>query len=210
MKTSNQKDIWNALATSWQTFRSKPVIEITSFLKKKKGRILDLCCGSGRNFTKTKGTLYGMDFSKTMLKLAKEHARKSKIKVILKEAGVEKLPFKNNFFDAAIFAAALHCIPSEKGRKKALEELYRVLKLNSEAVITVWDKNQRKKYSKGKELFIPWEHKGKKHMRYYYFYDKKEFQNLLQEVGFKIIKLSDNDNPEGLYSKKNLVALVKK
>ena len=129
--------------------------------KDKEGKILDLGCGSGRNFTKIKAKTYGVDFSNSMLKFAKAQAKKKKMDVILKKAEANSLPFSDNFFDAAIFIAVLHCIPDERKRKKALKELLRVLKPNSEALITVWDKNQARFKKSPKELFIPWKHLGK-------------------------------------------------
>ncbi len=206
----SQNKIWEEIAEPWKIFRVKPVEEVMEFLKDKNGKVLDLGCGSGRNFTKTKGKIYGVDFSNNMLKFAKIHAKRKKINVILKKAEVNKLPFKNNFFDAAIFIAVLHCVPDENKRKKALKELFRVLKPNSKALITVWDKNIERFRKSPKELFLPWKHLGKEYLRYYHLYDKKEFLHLLREVGFEIIEAYDSKNPHGLYSKKNLEVIVRK
>lgn len=206
----SQNQVWEEIAEPWKTFRVKPVPEVAEFLKDKKGKILDLGCGSGRNFTKTKGKIYGVDFSNNMLKFAKAYAQKKKFDMILKKAEVNKLPFKDNSFDAAIFIAVLHCIPDERKRKRALKELLRVLKPDSEALITVWDKNQKRFRKSSKELFIPWRHSGKEYLRYYHLYDKKELLHLLKEVGFEIVEDYDSANPLGLYSRKNIEVLVRK
>lgn len=206
----SQNEIWEEISEPWKTFRVHPVPEVVEFLKDKEGKILDLGCGSGRNFTKTRGKTYGVDFSNNMLKFAKANAEKKKIPVVLRKAEVNKLPFKDNFFDAAIFIAVLHCIPDERKRKKALKELLRVLKPNSEALITVWDKNQARFRRSSKELFIPWKHLGKEYLRYYHLYDKKELLHLLKEIGFEIVEDYDSDNPLGLYSRKNIEVLVRK
>ena len=60
---------------------------------------------------------------------------KKQIKSKLCVSSLENLPFKDNFFDAAIFVAVLHCIPTHEGREKSLHELLRVLKPNSKALI---------------------------------------------------------------------------
>lgn len=206
----SQNEIWEEIAEPWKTFRVKPVEEVVEFLKDKEGKILDLGCGSGRNFTKIKAKTYGVDFSNSMLKFAKAQAKKKKMDVILKKAEANKLPFSDNFFDAAIFIAVLHCIPDERKRKKALKELLRVLKPNSEALITVWDKNQARFKKSPKELFIPWKHLGREYLRYYHLYNRKEFLQLLKEVGFEIVEDYDSANPLGLYSRKNIEVLVRK
>ena len=206
----NQKEVWENIASPWKIFRVNPDKEVVDFFKDKSGKILDLACGSGRNFIKIDGTIYGVDFSKKMLKYAKEHIKKNNFDVELKNENATKLSFKDNFFDSAIFIRALHCIETEEGREKTLRELLRVLKPKSEALITVWNKDQPRFADLEKDSFIPWEHNGKKFMRYYHLYEKDEFFNLLKKVGFENIKIEDKENIEGTYSKKNIHAVVKK
>jgi tRNA (uracil-5-)-methyltransferase TRM9 len=206
----SQKNIWDKVAFPWKDFRKKPVEEVINFIGSKKGKILDLGCGSGRNFVKMDGVIYGVDFSENMLKYAKSLAKERDIKVKLTKSRVENLPFKDNFFDAAIFVATLHCIPKEKERKKALQELYRVLKKEKEAIITVWDKNQEKFKNSEKEVLLPWEKNGKEYKRYYYLYEKEEIKDLVKSVGFKIKKVMDWENPEFFYSKKNIILILEK
>ncbi|MBI2043788.1 class I SAM-dependent methyltransferase [Candidatus Pacearchaeota archaeon] len=206
----DQKEIWNSIAQPWKTFRINPIEEVVEFLGDKKGNVLDLACGSGKNFTKIKGTIYGVDFSENMLKYAREFAEKNKINAQLIHAEADLLPFNDDFFDSVIFIAALHCIPEKKKRIEALRELSRVLKPNAEAMITVWDYNQEKFKDSEKESLISWKYNKKEYMRYYYLYEKDEFVNLLEKVGFKIVKVMDKDNPTGLYSKRNIIAIVKK
>ena len=210
MEQDKQEEIWNAISQPWKNFRVKPIPEIVEFLKDKKGKILDLGCGSGRNFVRTNGIIYGVDFSENMLRFAREHAEKNKFKVELVKAEAFDLPFDDNFFDSAIFVAVLHCIPEAEKRATALMELLRVLKPGAEAWISVWDKNQARFKNRKKESFIPWKYDGKEHMRYYYLYDKKELANLLKKVGFEIPKINDSDNLDGFYSKRNIDAKVKK
>jgi len=196
MQKLNQEQVWDEIAEPWEKFRKKkPVKEILQFLKSKKGKILDIGCGSGRHFLKLDSAkLYGIDSSKHMLKLAKNCLKKKRIKGILKKSSADKLPFKKNFFDAAIFAATLHCLDSKKKRKKALQEMFRVLKPEGEAIISVWSRKQGRVKNKPKESFIPWTINGKKYWRYYYLYDKRELESLLRETGFKILKSWENEH----------------
>jgi len=206
----NQQEIWDKIASPWKSFRVKPLKEIQDFLKNKKGNLLDLGCGSGRNFTKIEGLTYGVDFSEKMLEHAKKYAKKNNIKVEFVKAPANSLPFKDNFFDVGIFIAVLHCIETAKKREDTLRELLRVLKPNSEALVSIWDYNQKRFENKEKESFISWRYNKKTYMRYYYLYNEQEFVDLLKKVGFKIVKILNKNTSDSFYSKKNILAIVKK
>ncbi len=203
MQKINQKEVWNKIAKDWFVKRSKPFKQITKELQnlsnKKSGKILDIGCGNCRNllmFAKKKFDCYGVDFSKEMIKYAKEFCNKNNIKVNLKVANAERLPFKDNFFDYILFIAVLHHV---NNKKKALQELKRVLKDNGLALITVWNRLQLRFIFKPKELYVSWG----KHLRYYYLFNYFEFKKLLKSLNFKIIK------SKGMFNK-NLIFLVRK
>ncbi len=183
----NQQKVWDEIAIPWSKFRTKPIPEVQNFLKDKQGKVLDLGCGSGRNFTKIKGTIYAVDFSKNMLKYAEKLAKKENIQAEFTSSEASNLPFKDNFFDSAIFIDALHCIKEENKRKKTIKELFRTLKPNSQALITVWSRNQKRIKNKIKETTVPWTKNNKKYERYCYIYDQKELENLIKSVGFEIV-----------------------
>lgn len=206
-----QRLIWDNLAEVWNKFRKKSPEEITEFLLEKKGKILDLGCGSGRNLVSGQKEYYCVDFSQKMLDFAKENSEKQKINAnfVLADIGKEKLPFKDNFFDSAVFISTLHCLETQEKRKKSLGELFRVLKKGSEALISVWnkEKNERFKNVPGKEFIINFRNNGESNERYYYFYDKSELKQELENTGFSII--SKNIKP-GNHSKNNIIFYVKK
>ena len=49
-----QETVWDTIAEKWHEYRNEPPDYVKNFLKDKEGRILDLCCGSGRNFSQIK------------------------------------------------------------------------------------------------------------------------------------------------------------
>ena len=216
----DQQKIWNEIAEPWKTFRVNPLEEVKEFLQNSKpeDKILDLGCGSGRNFIKNKSQWYALDFSKNMLDYAEQHAKQLNIDIKTINSDISKIPCQDNFFDYALFIASLHCIPEKQNRQKTLNELYRTLKPRSKALITVWDKNQEEFKNKNQEEFknknqeeiIPWTKNNKKYPRYYYLYEKQEFIDLLKKTGFKIIKIIDKENPQGFYSKRNIIAIIEK
>jgi ubiquinone/menaquinone biosynthesis C-methylase UbiE len=211
----NQQEVWNKIANLWSSYRKNPAAEISNFLADKKGKVLDLGCGSGRNMTPNMNIqYYGVDFSEEMLKFAEKSSKAEKINAVFFRERAEKLPFEDNFFDAAMFISTLHCIQSEKERTKALKELFRVMKKNSEAIITVWDKESNKQFEKipAKEGLVNWKKDGVNYQRYYYFYQQDELEKLLKQIGFKILKIEKKDTKTlvGQHSKKNLIFYVQK
>lgn len=87
--------------------------------------VLDLCCGTG-DFTKIitkffpRAKVIGLDFSKKMLKLAKEKNPNN----VFMQADCTNLPFKDKEFNYITMGFGLRNI---KDRQKAISEIYRVL-----------------------------------------------------------------------------------
>jgi len=192
----SQEQTWDKISKKWAKFRTKISPSVEGFLINIKGKVLDVGCGSGRNFIKLKGIkIFGIDFSQKMLDLAKKRAKEIKIKVDLKKAESNNLPFENNYFDAVLCYALLHCIDSKKDRKKTIEEVYRVLKPNGIALISSWGNNSPRLKNKKKECFVPWTIRGEdKVERYTYIFSLEELEKLAKNVGFKIINSWEERN----------------
>ncbi len=188
----NQKEIWDNIAKEWYKFKEVPSEFSKEFLGSCTGNVLDLGSGSGRHLTKIKqGKMYLVDFSKEMIKLAKEKAKKQKIDAEFFVVDIsQELPFQDNFFEYAVSISAIHCIPPES-HKKTISELYRVMKPQSKILIGVWNfKSKRFNQKKGKEKLIKWTDKGE---RYYYLFDEEEIHNLFKSVGFKILSTHNSE-----------------
>ena len=195
-----QKKVWNKIAPEWYEFRTRPSEYTLEFLKNKSGNILDLGSGSGRHLVKiNKGKMWLVDFSKKMIKFAKEKAKKNKIQAEFFVSDLTELPFKDDFFDSAVAIASIHCIEGKENREKAIKELFRVLKKGAEADIAVWNKDSKKFKNSPKEKYVRWRDKGK---RYYYLFDEKEIHELFKKTGFKI--------KEKFTPKKNIRFIVEK
>jgi len=192
----NQQQIWDNISPEWHKFKIVPSESAAKFLKESKGKTLDFGSGSGRNLLNLKPNknqeLFLLDFSKKMLNFANKRAKSLKLKIKTTQSDLEKTPFEKDYFDAAIFIAALHCIPTKIKRRKVLKELYRILKPKSKAIISVWNKDSKRFRNSTKERYVDWQDKGK---RYYYLYNEEELKSLLENVGFKIKKkLNDRVN----------------
>jgi len=192
----NQKKVWNEIAPSWSKYRNKTLKTVKDFLKGKKGKILDIGCGSGRNFAAQEGLeFYGIDFSKNMISLAKIQADKLNIKAHLSVQEADNLNFRENFFDNIICFSVLNCIKSDKKRKESLKEINRVLKPKGKVLISSWGKNSSRLKSKEKECEVPWTTaKDKKVKRYTYTYNLSELEKECKEAGFRITKTWEDEN----------------
>lgn len=117
--------------------------EVVKKIETRKGRILDICTGTGavalmmaKRLPKAEVT--GFDSSGEMLKVAQRKAKKLKLKNIQFETGdARKLPFEDGSFAVVTCSLALHEIP-EASRKKVIREMVRVLKEKGEIVILEW------------------------------------------------------------------------
>lgn len=217
-KKPEQEEVWDEISDLWAEYKKEPFDAVKEFLKGKRGKIIDLGCGSGRNMIKNNDVeYYGVDISSNQLKAAEKHIKDDKINGVLVKNSVDKLDskiFKDEMFDYGLFIAALHCIEGEKERLNALKEFYRVLKKNAEGLISIWNSEDKrfKHVNYHGDIYMSWKKDGKEHYRYYYLYDKEEFLDLLKNIGFKILEINDNEGVHYIdrFSKKNLIVKVKK
>ena len=186
----NQEKVWDKISGKWNVYRTRVSPSVERFLEGKHGKILDLGCGSGRNFVKVDGLdWYGIDFSGEMLKFAE-----GKGYVELKRCGVDELPYDDDSFDVILCYAVLHCVDSAEKRLLATREVYRVLKSGGEAVISTIGKNNQRVGGKLGEGVLPWTVDSVKYMRYNYVYDLEEFEDLLKGVGLEVVKIWEDRN----------------
>lgn len=209
IKKPNQKQTWNKIANLEKTPKTPPIIQ--KFLKNKKGKVIDLGCGDGRNMIVNKNlTYYGVDFAGQQLLQAEKHIKEKKINAVLIKSNINKLPpiFKKHMFHAGLMIGSLHCLTSKKQRKQALKELYRILKPNAEALISVWNsEDNRFNKVKGKNNQDTYMSYGT-YFRYYYLFEKQELLELIKSTKFKIIKLYSPEKDR--FSKKNWIIRIKK
>ena len=215
-KKPNQRKVWDSIGKSWNNYITKEVPIVRQFLKNKTGKVIDLGCGSGRNMLPGKKRYYyEVDFSKKQIDQAKKYAKQNHIKAKYFKEDITELPkkiFKDNKFDYGLMIASLHCIESGKKRESAVKELYRALKKNGEALITVWNAEDERfsvVQNRG-PVYLSFKDKNKEYMRFYYLYKKEELLQLLTEVGFTIKKFYQTKNKKDRFARKNWIIRVKK
>ena len=110
-------------------------------LIRKSDNILDLACGYGR-FTipmaKKGYHIEGIDITPAFIKKAREESRKNHTKIRFRIGDMRKLPYKTGSFSVVICMwGAFGEILGKRDQKKAILEIYRVLKPGGFALIEV-------------------------------------------------------------------------
>lgn len=148
---------------------------VFSMIKTKKGKALDLGCGTG-NYTlelyKRGFEVVGVDISEEMLRIARK--KLPNIKFI--RADAYSLPFEENTFDLVLSITMFEFIHFPE---RVLKEIYRVLKPGGEVVIgTMNGRSLWFLFKRLKSLFVETAY------RYARFYTPKELEELMKEAGF--------------------------
>jgi len=217
------KQDYNLIAEDFSRTREKPWEEIEFLFNDyliPGERVLDLGCGNGRYFEfLKKGNIdyFGVDSSEKLIEIAKKRNPKARFQT----ADALSLPFPENYFDKVYSVAVLHQIPSNEFRLQFLKEVKRILKPGGLLILTVWKFHEKEeilllfKYTilkligKSKldfrDILKPW---GKKIERYYHWFSKNEFKNLVEEANFKVEKIGIIKNKKG--NRQNIYLIAEK
>ena len=101
--------------------------------------ILDVACGPGalsvRLATEAK-VVHSIDFSKSMLKILRQHTRRAGLEnIIIQHGDAQALPYSDDMFDAAFSNFGLMFFSD---RRKGFAEIYRTLKPGGTIAATSW------------------------------------------------------------------------
>lgn len=127
--------VYDAIAPHFSATRFAKWPKVATFLNSLSpgSVILDAGCGNGKYLGFNPNCFYiGCDISPPLIDIC---ARKGHEVLV---ADAVNLPYKTNFGDAAISIAVLHHLSTESRRRKAIEELIRVVRKGGTVLITVW------------------------------------------------------------------------
>jgi ubiquinone/menaquinone biosynthesis C-methylase UbiE len=172
--------------------------------------VLDLGCGNGRNttFLAEKQRVIGLDISHKMVDIARRNLVGKGLgdKCEFIQCDVTDIPLRDSTFDSVLYIATLHHIPTEAQRLKSLEELRRVMKEGSRALISVWAFDQprfqkllEEHLKKGEnfgDIHVEWKRPdGTVFNRFYHLFYRDELKKLAEGAELKVdkyFKASDN------------------
>ncbi|MCD6522833.1 MAG: class I SAM-dependent methyltransferase [Candidatus Diapherotrites archaeon] len=124
----------------------------------KRHKILEVGCGEGNTSVLfamiTKCNVVGIDIDKRVIEKAKQMKRKLGIKnVIFRHFSGERMPFKDNTFDAVILPFVLHHV-AKRQTEPLIEECVRVCKKDGKIGVIEWGvmKDKRKHH---KQVMLP-------------------------------------------------------
>ena len=207
---STLQDTWDQIAISFDKTRKKPWKQCVDFIQTIPNNHIvgDFACGNGRHTIEIAHCckkVIGIDFSINLLHLLKNNVKKTN-NIELIHGNLLCLPLLSNCLDTVLYIAALHNIPKKNNRIKSLKELFRVLKKNGTALISVWARDQEKfqeslkeytinktnkQYYEEGDIYIYW-NQDKLHIpRFYHLYQKNEIKNELLQAGFKILLINE-------------------
>jgi ubiquinone/menaquinone biosynthesis C-methylase UbiE len=141
-------------------------------------KVLEIGCGNGKNMLyRNDLNIVGCDISQAQVDIC----LKKGLNVI--KANMTSLPF-TELFDNIICIATYHHLDNDNDRKKALYEMYRVLKNGGKVLLTVWameqDEESSFRFMKSDEM-VPWKSRddGNTYLRYYHIYKEGD---LIEEI----------------------------
>ena len=167
-------------------------------------RVLDVGCGNGRNlFYRSDISMIGLELSEELCKIVKSRGGTAY------NGNMINLPFQDNSFDHLICVAVYHHLDNDIDRKKALEEMNRVLIDKGQIFIQVWameqPENSRRKFLK-RDSMVPWKNKdGTIFMRYYHIYPKGELEKEIKKLTGNLFEIKSTFYEEG-----NWIAILEK
>jgi ubiquinone/menaquinone biosynthesis C-methylase UbiE len=193
---------WDTIAESFDKTRKIPWEQVIDFIYtlSSDAKIIDLGTGNGRHiFSASKHclTTIGLDISRRMLEITQQKTiEKQLYNTSFIQANLYTLPFKPESFDAALCIASLHNIQTRTLRQQCLREIYRILRPNGKALLSVWSREQDRfidqmriqHEEKGEtgDITLSWKQDNLDIPRFYHLYNLREFREDIQEGGFTI------------------------
>ncbi|KAE9458945.1 hypothetical protein C3L33_09156, partial [Rhododendron williamsianum] len=127
--------VYDAIAPHFSSTRFAKWPKVASFLNSlpSGSLVLDAGCGNGKYLGLNPRCYFiGCDISAPLINICAERGNE----VVVADA--VNLPYRSGYGDAAISIAVLHHLSTESRRKKAIDELIRVVKKGGLVLITVW------------------------------------------------------------------------
>ncbi|XP_027095184.1 tRNA (carboxymethyluridine(34)-5-O)-methyltransferase [Coffea eugenioides] len=131
--------VYDAIAPHFSSTRFAKWPKVSAFLNSlvPGSLVLDAGCGNGKYLGLNPNCYFiGCDISAPLIKICADRGHEVLV------ADAVNLPYRTGYGDAAISIAVLHHLSTERRRRKAVDELIRVVKKGGFVLITVWAREQ--------------------------------------------------------------------
>ncbi|CAI9116375.1 OLC1v1017503C5 [Oldenlandia corymbosa var. corymbosa] len=131
--------VYDAIAPHFSSTRFAKWPKVSAFLNSLPvgSLVLDAGCGNGKYLGLNPESFFiGCDISSALVKICADRGHEVLV------ADAVNLPYRTGYGDAAISIAVLHHLSTESRRRKAVEELVRIVKKGGLVLITVWAREQ--------------------------------------------------------------------
>lgn len=128
-------NVYDAIAPHFSSTRFAKWPKVAKFLDSltQGSIVLDAGCGNGKYLGFNPNCFFiGCDISSSLISICGSRGHEVLV------ADAINLPYRSGFGDAAISIAVLHHLSTEERRKKAIEELVRIVHKGGKVLITVW------------------------------------------------------------------------
>ncbi|KAM0035950.1 putative tRNA (carboxymethyluridine(34)-5-O)-methyltransferase [Helianthus debilis subsp. tardiflorus] len=127
--------VYDAIAPHFSATRFAKWPKVSTFLHNLPSGsvVLDAGCGNGKYLGLNPDCFFiGCDISAPLIQICSDRGHEVLV------ADAVNLPYRSGYGDAAISIAVLHHLSTEDRRRKAIDELVRVVKVGGHVLITVW------------------------------------------------------------------------
>lgn len=201
MNDLNVKDVYENIAYKFDNtrYRCWTTVERILNLYKKNSINCEMGCGNGKNMIyRNDINFIGVDFCEKFIEICK----KKKLNCYVED--IRNTHFEDNYFDNCISIAVIHHLDSIEKRVAAINEMFRVTKINGTLLIYVWalmDPNgilRDNKVTKPDNL-VPFKNNDNSiFKRYYHHYINGELNKEISKCNYNYI-IIENGYEKGNY-----------
>lgn len=187
----DQHRVWETIFHAFDDTRVEAWPFVTDFVAALPAgsRVLDLMAGNGRHTRLLEAAGHEAVWSDWSRPAARATLDRVAGDVVVGDA--TSLPFQNASFDAVLYVAGLHGIPTAEGRGRSLQELGRVLRPGGRALVSVWSRDAPRfralePVGEAVDVRVPWRAGGHDETRTYHLYTEASLRQGLDDAALTV------------------------